>query len=173
MINRMLDLPYDEPAETYSSSEHLFHDLGIPPGTTSRLPEAARTRAGLAAEEIEDLGETGRRARSQAGRTRARGGPSHGRRDGGGRSAQRDGGSAGSRDQSRTEHDSRSGDAAVVADRRPRRSRTRRRTRGGVPVTEPSADQTTIPTATDATSTPSAPRRRRRRRRTTTSSEAG
>jgi superfamily II DNA/RNA helicase len=173
MINRMLDLPYDEPAETYSSSEHLFHDLGIPPGTTGRLPEAARTRAGLAAEEIEDLGETGRRARSQAGRTRARGGPSHGRRDGGGRSAQRDGGSAGTRDQSRTEHDSRSGDAAAVADRRPRRSRTRRRTRGGVPVTEPSVDPETIPSATDAASTPSAPRRRRRRRRTTTSSEAG
>jgi superfamily II DNA/RNA helicase len=171
MINRMLDLPYDDPAETYSSSEHMFHDLGIPPGTTGRLPEAARTRAGLDAEEVEDLGETGRRARSQVGRTRARSGPSRGRRDGGGRSAQRDRGSAGRRDQSRTEHDSRAGDAAAVADR-PRRSKTRRRTRGGVPVTEPAGDPATGQPAADSASTPSAPRRRRRRRRPSTTSDA-
>ena len=32
MINKALDLPFDEPQETYSTSEHLFHDLGIAPG---------------------------------------------------------------------------------------------------------------------------------------------
>ena len=37
MINKALDLPFDEPAETYSSSEHFFHDLGIVPGTKGRL----------------------------------------------------------------------------------------------------------------------------------------
>ena len=29
-INAALDLPYPDPPETYSTSEHLFHDLGIP-----------------------------------------------------------------------------------------------------------------------------------------------
>lgn len=37
MINKALDLPFDEPLETYSTSEHLFHDQGIPPGTKGRL----------------------------------------------------------------------------------------------------------------------------------------
>ena len=32
MINKALDLPFDEPQETYSTSEHLFHDLGIAAG---------------------------------------------------------------------------------------------------------------------------------------------
>ncbi len=37
VINKTLDLPFEEPAETYSTSEHLFHDMGIAPGTTGRL----------------------------------------------------------------------------------------------------------------------------------------
>ncbi|HNI70213.1 MAG TPA: DEAD/DEAH box helicase [Marmoricola sp.] len=37
LINKALDLPFDEPLETYSSSEHFFHDLGIAPGTKGRL----------------------------------------------------------------------------------------------------------------------------------------
>jgi superfamily II DNA/RNA helicase len=37
VINRMLDLPFDDPAETYSTSEHFFHDLGIAPGTKGRI----------------------------------------------------------------------------------------------------------------------------------------
>ncbi|WP_376766698.1 DEAD/DEAH box helicase, partial [Nocardioides stalactiti] len=37
MINKALDLPFDEPLETYSTSEHLFHDQGIPPGTKGRI----------------------------------------------------------------------------------------------------------------------------------------
>jgi len=37
MINKALDLPFDEPTETYSTSEHLFHDQGIPPGTKGRI----------------------------------------------------------------------------------------------------------------------------------------
>src|SRR3954447_651766 len=37
MINKALDLPFDEPQETYSTSEHLFHDLGIPVDTLGRI----------------------------------------------------------------------------------------------------------------------------------------
>ena len=41
VINKTLDLPFDEPAETYSTSEHFFHDMGIAPGTKGRLKPAA------------------------------------------------------------------------------------------------------------------------------------
>ncbi|WP_154613258.1 DEAD/DEAH box helicase [Nocardioides marmotae] len=37
MINKTLDLPFDEPVETYSTSEHLFTDQGIAPGTKGRI----------------------------------------------------------------------------------------------------------------------------------------
>ena len=37
VINNALDLPFEEPAETYSTSEHLFHDLGIPRDAKGRL----------------------------------------------------------------------------------------------------------------------------------------
>ncbi|MFW6598398.1 DEAD/DEAH box helicase [Propionibacteriaceae bacterium Y2011] len=40
VINRALGLPFEEPQETYSTSEHLFHDMGIAPGTTGRLKPA-------------------------------------------------------------------------------------------------------------------------------------
>ncbi|MDF1602990.1 DEAD/DEAH box helicase [Nocardioides sp. YIM 152315] len=39
LINKALDLPFDEPIETYSTSEHLFHDQGIPPGTKGRVAD--------------------------------------------------------------------------------------------------------------------------------------
>ncbi|WP_344960580.1 DEAD/DEAH box helicase [Streptomyces thioluteus] len=67
LINKALDLDFDEPEETYSTSQHLYEALGIPAGTKGVLPRSERTRAGLAAEEIEDLGETGGRG---AGRGR-------------------------------------------------------------------------------------------------------
>ena len=41
MINKALDLPFDEPLETYSTSEHLFHDQGIAPGTKGRIADPA------------------------------------------------------------------------------------------------------------------------------------
>ncbi|MGN6609522.1 MAG: DEAD/DEAH box helicase, partial [Jatrophihabitans sp.] len=68
-----LKLPFHEPAETYSTSPHLALDLDIPDGVTGTLPRAARTRAGLDAEEIEDLG--GRSpAKDRGGRRRGAGG---------------------------------------------------------------------------------------------------
>ncbi|CAI7973640.1 DEAD/DEAH box helicase domain protein [Frankia sp. Hr75.2] len=69
LVNRALALPFEEPLETYSTSEHLFELLAIPAGVKGTLPHSARTRAGLAAEEIEDLGEKGRGTRR---RTRER-----------------------------------------------------------------------------------------------------
>ncbi|WP_346179071.1 DEAD/DEAH box helicase, partial [Streptomyces cuspidosporus] len=72
LINKALDLPFNDPEETYSTSEHLYELLNIPEGTTGILPRAERTRAGLDAEEIEDLGETGPRgARGGRGRRAA------------------------------------------------------------------------------------------------------
>ncbi|MGH3348505.1 MAG: DEAD/DEAH box helicase [Nocardioides sp.] len=41
MINKTLDLPFDELVETYSTSENLFHDQGIAPGTKARLVDPA------------------------------------------------------------------------------------------------------------------------------------
>ena len=75
LIDKALDLGFPEPIETYSSSPHLYSDLDIPEGTKGTLPKEARTRAGLAAEELEDLGETG-------GKARKGGGGHHGRSDG-------------------------------------------------------------------------------------------
>jgi superfamily II DNA/RNA helicase len=37
LINRALEMGIDEPQETYSSSEHLFTDMNIAPGTKGRL----------------------------------------------------------------------------------------------------------------------------------------
>ncbi|NKY12164.1 DEAD/DEAH box helicase, partial [Cellulomonas hominis] len=67
LIDKALELGFPEPQETYSSSPHLFTDLGIPEGTTGRLPRSKRTREGLDAEAIEDLGETGKRHSSGRG----------------------------------------------------------------------------------------------------------
>ncbi len=45
MINKALDLPFDDPQETYSSSENFLHDQGIAPGTKGRLvPEGTIER---------------------------------------------------------------------------------------------------------------------------------
>ncbi|MCZ7416684.1 DEAD/DEAH box helicase [Streptomyces sp. WMMC897] len=93
LINKALELSFPDPPETYSTSPHLYELLGIPDGTKGVLPRAERTRAGLAAEEVEDLGEPGgrrgrgakaaapaeerpRRARNTRTRRRTRGGVS-------------------------------------------------------------------------------------------------
>jgi superfamily II DNA/RNA helicase len=60
LINTALDLGIAEPVETYSTSDHLYEALDIPTDVTGTLPKARRERAGLEAEEVEDIGETGR-----------------------------------------------------------------------------------------------------------------
>jgi len=64
-VDDALGLGMSVPRETYSSSEHLFAELGIPAEATGRLPLSMRTRAGLDAEPEEDLG--GRRRRRSRG----------------------------------------------------------------------------------------------------------
>ncbi|NLU72078.1 DEAD/DEAH box helicase [Streptomyces sp. HNM0575] len=69
LINKALELGLPDPEETYSTSPHLYEALGIPEGTKGVLPRGERTRAGLSAEQVEDLGETGRGpARGRGGR---------------------------------------------------------------------------------------------------------
>ncbi len=81
LINKALGLDTPEPVETYSSSPHLYTDLDIPEGTKGRLPRKDRKLAGIQAEVLEDLGETGKRggsprqegAGNDGGRGRGRG----------------------------------------------------------------------------------------------------
>ena len=73
-INSLLDLSFPDPPETYSTSDELHEQLGIPRGVTGVLPRADRTRAGLGAEVLEDLGETGRPRRGAAAGSTPRGG---------------------------------------------------------------------------------------------------
>lgn len=119
VINRQLDLGIPEAVETYSSSPHLYTDLDIPEGTKGRLPRAQRTREGLDAERIEDLGETGKSGGRRSGG--GRGGNGGGRGTGGGRGGERAGGQ---------------GEAKGDGDRPRRRNRNRRRTRGGQSQTQ-------------------------------------
>ena len=102
LISKALGLGVPDPLETYHTSPHLFTDLDIPEGTTGRLPRAKRTRAGLDAEVLEDLGGSaphseGRgRGGSRSGGSRS-GGSRGGSRGGRGRSARGDASSESSR----------------------------------------------------------------------------
>jgi superfamily II DNA/RNA helicase len=131
MINKALDLPFPEPEETYSTSDYLYDELEIPKDATGRLPTALRTREGLGAEVLEDLGETGRRrppAERSSGNRRGRSGGGRGQRSStsGEQGAPTDGGQAG-RDN--------------AAPRKPRQRR-RRRLSGGAerPGDQPGSD---------------------------------
>ena len=76
LISKALGLGVSEPLETYHTSPHLYTDLDIPEDVTGRLPRAQRTREGLSAEKIEDLGGSSRggRGRGRGGRSSARSG---------------------------------------------------------------------------------------------------
>ena len=127
LINDALDLGKPEPEETYSTSEHLYTELDIPREATGTLPRAMRDRAGLEAEAIEDIGETGKirtPRRGSAGRGSADRGS--GRAGAGRAGAGRRGGAGQPRKSARD-----AGDGAVQAGGEAARSRRRRRTRGG------------------------------------------
>jgi superfamily II DNA/RNA helicase len=127
MINKALDLPHPEPEETYSTSDVLYEELEIPREATGRLPKAKRTREGLDAEVIEDLGETGRKPASRstgpAGGASSRSGAPSRTRDGDRSNGSRAGGSRSAATATAT------ATAGGQSDRPPRQ---RRRTRGGV-----------------------------------------
>ncbi|CAM5438080.1 DEAD/DEAH box helicase [Streptomyces canus] len=137
LINKALELNFNDPPETYSTSPHFYEELSIPAGTKGVLPRADRTRAGLAAEELEDLGEPGGRgARGRGDRDRGRG--------------------RGGRDESRSADRERS-------ERTPRR---RRRTRGGTSPDAAAPAEAVAPSETTAVEDTNATRTPRRRRRT-------
>ena len=72
LVSDELGLGIDEPVETYSTSDHLYSDLGIPTNATGRLPRSKRIRAGLDAEYVDSEGDHGgRRKRSRPGGRRA------------------------------------------------------------------------------------------------------
>ncbi|NIK57282.1 DEAD/DEAH box helicase [Kribbella shirazensis] len=76
VINKALDLPYDEPQEIYSTSPELFHDLGIPSDAKGRIRPARAPEAREAREPREDR-PRGRRAGEESdgerpGRKRSR-----------------------------------------------------------------------------------------------------
>ncbi|MFF9621591.1 DEAD/DEAH box helicase [Streptomyces griseosporeus] len=139
LINKALELDFNDPVETYSSSPHLFSDLGIPEGTKGTLPRSERTRAGLDAEELEDLGEPGGR---------------------GGRGGRGRGGRPEARGEARTEERERS--------RTPRRRRRTRggTPLDATPATEQAPAGEQAPATADEAGTDTAPRTLRRRRRT-------
>ena len=67
VINKSLQLDFDTPAETYSSSPHLYTDLDIPEHTKGRLPRSARPqRENRARKETTAEGGTRRRRRRRA-----------------------------------------------------------------------------------------------------------
>jgi superfamily II DNA/RNA helicase len=157
LINKALGLDQPEPVETYSSSPHLYTDLDIPEGTKGRLPRNQRKLAGIDAEELEDLGETGKKhggrdSGRQGGRGSERGGSrgrGEGRSDAGSRTAEP---SDGPRRRRRRSSETEDAAGRTAAERpaqaentaktegesvRPRRSRSRTRRRNGEVVSSP------------------------------------
>ncbi|MCW1249038.1 DEAD/DEAH box helicase [Acaricomes phytoseiuli] len=138
LIDKAIGLGVPNPEETYSSSAHLFADLNIPEGTKGRLPKNKRTHAGLAAEAIEDLGETGKRQQPQrGGRDRQSDGPARSDRpeakSGGSRNRRRRGGRPDGGDQAAgrasEQKQEASGQGTEREEKASRPSRNRRRTR--------------------------------------------
>lgn len=94
LINKALGFETPEPVETYHTSAHLYTDLDIPDDVTGRLPRAARTRAGLAAEELQDVEGKGAKGRAGSARNSGRSsghGSGRGSSEGSGRGSQRSG----------------------------------------------------------------------------------
>lgn len=145
VINKALDLPYDEPQEIYSTSPELYHDLGIPSDAKGRI-RAPQARESRESREDAPRGRRGGTSERSEGRSEGRSensseGRSEGRSDGDGARSGR------------------------------KRNRTRKRTRAGQPVEE-LADVTTktdVPPATEAVQDED--RKPRKRTRTRKSAE--
>ncbi|MCX5341045.1 DEAD/DEAH box helicase [Streptomyces atratus] len=171
LINKALDLKFPDPVETYSTSPHLFEELDIPAGTKGVLPRTERTRAGLRAEEIEDLGETGGRGRKSSAASsapavreeRAPRTPRQRRRTRGGSAVEEAAATTATVPAPSTEVDD--------APSEPRTPRRRRRTRVGTPdvaaeaaVTTVEAPATAVATKTEVEAEPATETKPRRRR---------
>ncbi|MFF9320769.1 DEAD/DEAH box helicase [Streptomyces sp. NPDC014735] len=166
LINKALDLAFNDPVETYSTSPHLYEELDIPAGTKGVLPRSERTRAGLGAEEIEDLGETGGRGRksSAAPAARAERAPRTPRQ----RRRTRGGAVVDPAQETPAAVPAPAGEAeAADAPAQPRTPRRRRRTRAGAPdaAAEAAVNTVQVPAAeAPAEDEPAAKPRRRRTR---------
>ncbi len=136
VINRALDLGFPEPVETYSSSDHLYSDLGIPAGTKGTLPKEKRTRAGLEAEKLEDIGETGKRTAGAGSRG--------GRGERGGRGGRAGGSRRDGRGDGNSRRDGRGGGGS-----RRDGTRRRKRTRRGQNINRSDAGQSGAPSGSD------------------------
>ncbi|MER7249643.1 DEAD/DEAH box helicase [Kribbella sp. NPDC000426] len=85
VINKALDLPYDEPQEIYSTSPELYHDLGIPTDAKGRIraaraPEAREARESRESREDAPRGRRGRGSDRPEGRSEGDGAPRSGRK---------------------------------------------------------------------------------------------
>jgi superfamily II DNA/RNA helicase len=131
MIDRALKLPFKDPIETHSTSDHGYTGPNIPAGTGGTLPKANRTRQGLSAEKVEDLGETGKKKRPDDGHRGKRDDHRHGDRK------QPDRKHDGHRHDKKHDDKKHEDKAPAVArtepnpEDKPRARRQRRRTRGG------------------------------------------
>ena len=146
VINKTLDLPFEDPPETYSTSEHLYHEQGIPAEAKGRI---GSPKAKPAASDLKEPRGGSRRGQARDGRgERSERGDSAGRSgrgDSAGRSGRGDAGRSGGR------------------------SHNRQRTRGGQASgsdTSSSGSEQAAPS--DAGASEGAQRRRRPRNRTRT-----
>jgi superfamily II DNA/RNA helicase len=179
LINKALDLGFTDPPETYSTSPWVYTDLDVPTTATGRLPRSQRTREGLGAESLEDLGETGKRNKPAQSGGRDPGGRGDGGRGDGGRG---DGGRRDSRGPSSGRSAEGSAGGQQPAGEQPAgqqpageqpagegQSRPRRRTRNtGAPsatASAPAESSSSAPAASDGASPDGSGKPRRRRRR--------
>jgi len=71
VINNVLGLPFEEPEETYSTSPHLYHDLGIDPAAKGRIGPSVTRRSERPDESVASKPARSR-PRKDATRTRTR-----------------------------------------------------------------------------------------------------
>src|SRR5690349_22313595 len=154
LIDAALGLDMAEPVETYSTSEHLYTQLDIPREATGTLPRAMRDRAGLEAEAVEDIGETGK-IRSP-------------RRGSAGRGSSGSSGSGGRGGRSRKSTGDGTAQAGGTAGRRRRRTRAGREVGAAESAAQPRGEAQAAPEQSPGQASGQdsgqAPRLRRRRR---------
>ncbi|MDX2375743.1 DEAD/DEAH box helicase [Microbacterium sp. LRZ72] len=83
LINRALDFGHPDPVETYSSSPHLYEELGIPAGTKGRLVTAPKA-ASASREPRGDGSSSRRRGSNSSSNSNSASGPAEKRTEGGG-----------------------------------------------------------------------------------------
>ena len=145
VINKLLELPYDDPQEIYSTSPELYHDLGIPAGAKGRIKPAkpreehpdrpAGRRSESASRKSERPARQRSRSRTRAGQPVAEDTKEDARKTAGPAAAEAPAGSDPANTTAGTAGSTASTDDRDPTDR-PRRKRTRRRRGGGAPTTE-------------------------------------